>query len=235
MIVNDFVSFRCSEKNYNCPECRPSDTQPPHLLPSSPSPVTSSSPHPNLHHHLHNTSSHSSASSGGLVSSINASIGALPGTGSRAIGGAASLGLSGGCLSLTASNQPSLGYTASSGLSIGAVDSPTRSDSPCDLMPKSNSKADHWLDGVCLSDSGMILIKNMILEPLKQRRHHQHKMNRPVRGPSLDSCGSRGDLDDDDDGDDEGEPKECVEEPKHWVYGLKEGTIIPAQVRSSII
>lgn len=51
---------------------------------------------------------------------------------------------------------------------------------------------------------------------------------RTSRGPSIDSTGSR-DIDDDDDDDDEN--KLDNEEPRHWVYGLKEGTILQAKVR----
>ena len=54
---------------------------------------------------------------------------------------------------------------------------------------------------------------------------------RTSRGPSIDSTGSR-DIDDDDDDDDEN--KLDSEEPRHWVYGMKEGTILPAKVRCQL-
>lgn len=50
---------------------------------------------------------------------------------------------------------------------------------------------------------------------------------RTSRGPSIDSTGSR-DIDDDEDDDDEN--KLDTEEPRHWVYGMKEGTILQAKV-----
>lgn len=197
-----------------CQDCRPSDTQPPHLLPSSPV-ASTTSPHPNLHHHLH--TSISGAGGNTLTPSLLASRSSIHGGG-------------GGCGLLSGVSQPQLGYTAPFNSSGGAVESPTRSDSPTDIFTRSNSKADHWMDGVCLSDSGMIQIKTMTLEPIRQRRNHPPKFNRPVRGPSLDSCGSRGELDDDEEGDEDGDGKEGgVEEPKHWVYGLKEGAILQAQ------
>lgn len=51
------------------------------------------------------------------------------------------------------------------------------------------------------------------------------KTVRTSRGPSIDSSGSR-DIDDDEDDDEE---KLESEEPKHWVYGMKEGTILKAK------
>lgn len=54
------------------------------------------------------------------------------------------------------------------------------------------------------------------------------KTVRTSRGPSIDSSGSR-DVDDDDDDDEDN--KLDNEEPKHWVYGMKEGTILQAKVR----
>lgn len=53
------------------------------------------------------------------------------------------------------------------------------------------------------------------------------KTVRSSRGPSIDSSGSR-DIDDDDDDDDENKLENG--EPKHWVYGMKEGTILQGKV-----
>ncbi|KAK8388323.1 hypothetical protein O3P69_020366 [Scylla paramamosain] len=102
--------------------------------------------------------------------------------------------------------------------------SPVRSQSPTDIMTKVTSKAQFWMDGICLSECGMSQIKNMTLEPQKKTRNP--KTVRTSRGPSIDSTGSR-DIDEDDDEDDEN--KLDTEEPRHWVYGMKEGTILPAK------
>ncbi|KAG7160856.1 histone-lysine N-methyltransferase 2C-like 1 [Homarus americanus] len=102
--------------------------------------------------------------------------------------------------------------------------SPVRAQSPIDMMTKVTSKAQFWVDGICLSECGMFQIKTMTLEPQKKPRNP--KTVRTSRGPSIDSSGSR-DVDDDDDDDEDN--KLDNEEPKHWVYGMKEGTILQAK------
>nr|XP_045609496.1 histone-lysine N-methyltransferase 2C-like isoform X5 [Procambarus clarkii] len=76
----------------------------------------------------------------------------------------------------------------------------------------------------------MTKIKTMTLEPQKKSSIITHNRNpktvRTSRGPSIDSSGSR-DIDDDDDDDDDNKLEN--EEPKHWVYGMKEGTILQAK------
>ena len=67
-------------------------------------------------------------------------------------------------------------------------------------------------------------IKGMILEPIKKPRNNPRGPR--SRGLSLDSSGSR-DMDDDDDDDDD-EKLEDGGERKHWVIGMKEGTILRA-------
>lgn len=57
------------------------------------------------------------------------------------------------------------------------------------------------------------------------------KTVRTSRGPSIDSSGSR-DIDDDEEEDEE---KLESEEPKHWVYGMKEGTILKAKACSFLV
>ncbi|XP_050716817.1 histone-lysine N-methyltransferase 2C-like isoform X5 [Eriocheir sinensis] len=108
--------------------------------------------------------------------------------------------------------------------------SPVRSQSPTDIMTKVTSKTSFWVDGICLSECGMFQIKTMTLEPQKKSSIITHNRNpktvRTSRGPSIDSTGSR-DIDDDDDDDDEN--KLDNEEPRHWVYGMKEGTILQAK------
>ncbi|KAK7063303.1 Lysine Methyltransferase 2D [Halocaridina rubra] len=103
-----------------------------------------------------------------------------------------------------------------------APPSPVRPPSPSDIMTKVTSKAQFWMDGICLSECGMFQIKTQTIEPLKKPRNL--KTVRTSRGPSIDSSGSR-DVDDDDDEDEE----KLDDEPRHWVYGMKEGTILQAK------
>ncbi|XP_071540275.1 uncharacterized protein trr isoform X3 [Panulirus ornatus] len=108
--------------------------------------------------------------------------------------------------------------------------SPVRAQSPVDMISKVTSKAQFWVDGICLSECGMFQIKTMTLEPQKKASIIMHNRNpktvRTSRGPSIDSSGSR-DVDDEDDDDEDN--KLDNEEPKHWVYGMKEGTILQAK------
>nr|XP_053653886.1 histone-lysine N-methyltransferase 2C-like isoform X6 [Cherax quadricarinatus] len=131
-----------------------------------------------------------------------------------------------------------------------ATPSPVRASSPVDMMTKVTSKAQYWVDGTCLSECGMFQIKTMTLEPQKKpsmaklsaaayylgtrctggKEPGLHSRNpktvRTSRGPSIDSSGSR-DIDDDDEDDDDNKLEN--EEPKHWVYGMKEGTLLQAK------
>ncbi|XP_068205977.1 histone-lysine N-methyltransferase 2C-like isoform X15 [Palaemon carinicauda] len=103
-----------------------------------------------------------------------------------------------------------------------APPSPVRPPSPSDIMTKVTSKAQFWIDGICLSECGVSQIKTQTIEPQKKPRNP--KTVRTSRGPSIDSSGSR-DVDDDDDDDEE----KLDDEPRHWVYGMKEGTILQAK------
>ncbi|XP_066943900.1 histone-lysine N-methyltransferase 2C-like isoform X12 [Macrobrachium rosenbergii] len=103
-----------------------------------------------------------------------------------------------------------------------APPSPVHLPSPNDIMTKVTSKAEFWVDGICLSECGMFQIKTQTIEPQKKPRNP--KTVRTSRGPSIDSSGSR-DVDDDDDDDEE----KLDDEPRHWVYGMKEGTVLQAK------
>ena len=127
-------AIRCAEKGYSCPECRTPDTQPAHLVPTSP--TSTSTDHHHLHHHHHHT--HLAATSTAALSSTS---GAGPPQHLQQHPCSSSYHQPGSA----AANYM---HAAAVGLAGGA-DSPVRSDSPSDAMPRVRQYIQSFILSLC--------------------------------------------------------------------------------------